>query len=89
MQISAITDMLICMRTTLNIADGLAEAAKRRAAAEHRTLTSLIEEGLRTVLARDEQPTAPRRLPTYGRRGDQMLIDIDDRDALYAALDEG
>ena len=81
--------MLICMRTTLNIADGLAEAAKRRAAAEHRTLTSLIEEGLRTVLARDENPAAPLPLPAYGRRGDRMLIDIDDRDALYAALDEG
>ncbi len=81
--------MLICVRTTLNIADGLAEAAKRRAAAEHRTLTSLIEEGLRTVLAREQQATSVPTLPTYGKRGDQMLIDIDDRDALYAALDEG
>lgn len=81
--------MLICMRTTLNLADGLVEAAKVRAAAEHRTLTSLIEEGLRAVLASKETGTAIPILPTYGRRGDRMLIDIEDRDALYAAFDAG
>ena len=81
--------MLICMRTTLNIADGLVEAAKVRAAAQHRTLTSLIEEGLRAVLAHNEGQTAVPTLPTYGRRGDRMLIDIEDRDALYGAFDAG
>lgn len=78
--------MLICMRTTLNIADALIEAAKVRAAAEHRTLTSLIEEGLRTVLATSNQGAAPS-LPSYGSRGARMLIDIEDRDALDAVLD--
>ncbi len=81
--------MLICMRTTLNIADGLVEAAKVRAAAENRTLTSLIEEGLRSVLASTESRVAAPTLPTYGNRGDRMLIDIEDRDALYAAFNEG
>ncbi len=80
--------MLICMRTTLDIADGLVEAAKRRAAAEHRTLTSLIEEGLRSVLARDQDTTVVTPLPTYGMPGDRALIDIEDRDALYSAFDE-
>lgn len=43
--------MLICMRTTLNLDDALAAAAKREAARQGTTLTSLLEEGLRTVLA--------------------------------------
>ena len=42
--------MLICMRTTINLPDALAEAAAK-AAAEGRTFTSVVEEGLRIVLA--------------------------------------
>ena len=43
--------MLICMRTTLNLDDALAAAAKAEAARSRSTMTSLIEEGLRRVLA--------------------------------------
>jgi hypothetical protein len=44
-------------RTTVRLPDELLVQAKRKAAAEGRTLTSLIEEGLRRVLAgRPEQP---------------------------------
>lgn len=79
--------MLVCMRTTLNLADGLAEEAKRRAAEEGRTLTSLIEEGLRLVLEL-ERPRRPVHLPTHGTPGDRVLVDILDRDALWDALDD-
>ena len=41
----------VCMRTSVHIPDDLLKRAKRKAAEEGRTLTSLIEEGLRTVLA--------------------------------------
>ena len=79
--------MLICMRTTLNLPDALVEAAKRRAREEGRTFTSLVEEGLQAVL-RDEAAQAPfEPLPTYGRPGGEVLVDLDDRDALWAALD--
>ena len=78
--------MLVCMRTTLNLPDGLVEAAKQRAAAEGRTFTSLVEEGLRSVLEQ-QASTAVLTLPSYGRTGERMLVDIDDRDALWAALD--
>ena len=76
-----------CMRTTLNLPDALVEAAKRRAHDEGRTLTSLVEEGLRTVLREhaDDVPFEP--LPTYGRPGGRVLVDLEDRDALWAALD--
>lgn len=42
--------MLICMRTTLNLDDALAAAAKAEAARSGSTMTSLIEEGLKKVL---------------------------------------
>ena len=40
------------MRTTVRLPEDLLKRAKRKAAAEGRTLTDLIEEGLRVVLAR-------------------------------------
>jgi len=79
--------MLICMRTTINLHDALAEAAKRRAVEEGRTFTSLVEEGLRAVLDRSPVRPAPATLPTYGDPGARLLIDLQDREALWAALD--
>lgn len=80
-------DMLTCMRTTLNLPDALVDAAKQRARDEGRTLTSLVEEGLRAVLRdhADDAPTAP--LPTYGHPGGRVLVDLDDQDAVWAKLD--
>ena len=50
--------MLRCMRTTVRINDDLLERAKKQAADERRTLTSLIEAGLALVLAK---PKADQR----------------------------
>lgn len=80
--------MLICMRTTINLPDALAGEAKARAAAERRTFTSLVEEGLRSVLATDrgrEHPPEP--LPAFGDPHDRPLVDLADRDAVWAALE--
>jgi hypothetical protein len=80
--------MLICMRTTINLPDALAEAAKNRAAVTGRTFTSLVEEGLRTVLAaEDASSDAQDPLPAYGDPDGEFLVDIDDRDLLWGALD--
>jgi len=46
------------MRTTVRIKDDLLKRAKKRAANEGRTLTSLIEEGLAVILS--EPKTGPR-----------------------------
>ncbi len=79
--------MLICMRTTINLPDALAEEAKRRAAASGRTFTSLVIDGLRRVLDDDEtQPDRPV-LPAYGDAGASPLVDLADRDAVADALD--
>ena len=78
--------MLWHMRTTVILPDALADKAKRLAAEQGRTFTSLIEEGVRHVL---EQPreTSPIDLPTHGGAGGRVLIDLSDRDAVWAALD--
>jgi hypothetical protein len=75
------------MRTTINLPDALAEAAKARAAAEGRTFTSLVEEGLRAVLQLPSADVPPEPLPAYGDPGGQFLVDLRDRDAVWAALD--
>ena len=74
------------MRTTLNLPDALADEAKRRAAEEGRTLTSLVEEGLRLVL------DLPRRshgveLPSHGTGNGRVRVDVLDRNGLWEALD--
>ncbi|MBM4288638.1 MAG: DUF2191 domain-containing protein [Deltaproteobacteria bacterium] len=51
------------MRTTIRINDHLLEQAKARAAAEGRTLTSLIEEGLTILLSRPKDKRPPIKLP--------------------------
>ncbi|MGL5863112.1 MAG: CopG family transcriptional regulator [Phycicoccus sp.] len=75
------------MRATINLPEALAEAAKERARSEGRTFTSLVEEGLRSVLARGEEPAGVDALPAYGDSNGRLLVDISDRDALWGALD--
>ena len=49
------------MKTTIDVSDALLEAAKQHARARGTTLRSVVEEGLRTVLANDAQ-AVPFRL---------------------------
>jgi len=81
--------MLGCMRTTLNLPDGLVAEAKARAAASGHTFTSLVEEGLRLLLERsaDLEAGVPAALPAYGEPGGRVLVDLSDRDAVWAVLD--
>lgn len=79
--------MVVCMRTTINLPDSLAEAAKRRAAEEGRTFTSVVEEGLRQVLARHPAAGPHVDLPAYGDPTGRFLVDPADAGALWAALD--
>ena len=80
--------MMICMRTTLNLSDALAREAKSRAASEGRTFTSFLEEALRERLARAESDTPPTPLPTYAPKTAGSLVDLDDKDAVWDALDK-
>jgi hypothetical protein len=72
-------------RTTVRLPEELLRRAKRKAAAEHRTLTALIEEGLRRVLSESGTAERPkRRMPPVSkvRGGLRPGIDLNDTAAL-------
>jgi hypothetical protein len=67
-------------RTTVRLPDSLVRRAKAKAAAEGRTLTALIEEGLRRIISEPMQRTKePRVLPrvSVARGGLMPGIDLD------------
>lgn len=58
------------MRTTIRLPEDLLSRAKRKAAEEGRTLTSLIEEGLRTVVTpKTNKKREPVELPVSKQSG--------------------
>jgi hypothetical protein len=72
-------------RTTVRLPSDLLSLAKRKAAAEGRTLTSLIEDGLRAVVSDGAKPSKRRRvlLPVSKATGGLMPgIDISNSAAL-------
>ena len=77
------------MRTTVRLDDELIHEVKRVAAEERTTLTALLEQALRELLARRRQaglrPRVP--LPTYAGRGLQPGVDLDDTAALLDLMD--
>lgn len=76
------------VRTTLDLDDHLMRELKQRAAAEGRTLTSLIEEAIQARLAvKPERRTYRLDLPQVdGRR--PPAVDVADREALYEFLED-
>ncbi len=83
--------MLCRMRTTIRLDDSLLREAKAFAARRGRTLTSVIEDGLRAQLLRAE--ASPERhdavqLPTWGGGGLRPGVDLDDSAATRELLDE-
>lgn len=81
--------MLLCMRTTLNLDDKLFREVKRIAADTHRTLTSIIEDAIRELLARRAQTRkAPRaKLPVFHGRGLRPGVDLDNAAALLDLME--
>jgi hypothetical protein len=72
-------------RTTVRLPDDLVRRAKRKAAAEGRSLTALIEEGLRRVLS-ERRPIGggDRVLPPVSSATGGLMpgVDLDDSAAL-------
>ena len=77
-------------RTTVRLPTDLVTRAKRKAVAEGRTLTSLIEDGLRRVLTEDgKAPKKKRVLPPVSKAtgGLNPGIDLMHRSTLQEAED--
>ena len=65
-------------RTTVRLPDDLLKKAKRKAAREGRTLTSLIEDGLRLVVSENGQkPKRKRIMPRVSKATGGLLPGID------------
>ena len=75
-------------RTTVRLPQDLLDRAKRKAAAEGRTLTSLIEDGLRLVVA-DDRRFRKRVLPPVSKAagGPMPGVDLMDLSALQETDD--
>ncbi len=78
------------MRTTVRLDDRLLADAKRHAAQSGRTLTALIDEGLREVLARGAAPrqAAPVELLTGGSGGLRPGVTLDSNAAVLEVMDQ-
>ncbi len=85
--------MLFCMRTTLDLDDHLLREAKRLAAERGTTLTAVMEDALRIVVRRVEEPKPRKRrkLPTAGEPGAGFMpgVDLTSNAATRAFMDEG
>ena len=78
------------MRTTIRLDDDLLIEAKQLAARSDRTLTSVIEDALREMLARQRktEERTPVRLTTVSGGGLQPGVDLDDSAALLSLMEE-
>jgi hypothetical protein len=77
-------------RTTVRLPEDLVRRAKRKAAAEGRTLTSLIEDGLRLVVGENRKPQKRPRAPIPVSKATGGLmpgIDISDSAAIQEMED--
>lgn len=74
------------MKTTLIIDDTVMESLRVRAAAEGTTISKLVEAALRRLLETPTKPAEPLPpLPAFDSGG--ALVDVADRDTLYAAME--
>ena len=65
-------DMLLNMRTTVRLDPHLMRAAKKLAAETHRTLTAVIEDALREVIARRRTSEREIEMPISKNLGGAM-----------------
>lgn len=78
------------MRTTISLPDDLLREAKIKAAREDRSMSSLLEEALRALLAGAAENERAHRAdftwPTFGG-GARPEVDVNDNSAVLDAMD--
>lgn len=71
----------------MDLHDDLMRKVKQRAAADGRTVTSVVEEALTMLLARMDEPQEPVTLSTDGGEGVQSGIDVSDWQTIKDQID--
>ena len=82
-------DMVIHMKTTLNIDDSVMQRLREEAARQGKTMSELVEAGLRRVLEEPALETHQVREPLPEWRSGGAYVDVADRDVLYERMDRG
>ena len=77
--------MVRSMKTTLNINDKVMALLRKEAARRGTTMSELEESAIRLLLHPQKVRQDPKPLPTFKSGG--PLVDIDNRDALYQAME--
>ena len=77
--------MVSHMKTTLNIDDSVMARLRQESARQGRTMSELVEMALRLFFRPQKRPSKLRPLPRFNSGG--HLVNIDDRDALYDAME--
>jgi hypothetical protein len=80
---SHINHMVFHMKTTLNIDDTVMQRLREEAARRGKTMSELVEAGLRRVLDEPEQNVDEVREPLPQWQSGGARVDVADRDALY------
>lgn len=77
------------MRTTIRLDDELLAKAKAQAARSGRTLAAVVEDALRSSLARRDADLRPRsvKLPSFAGGPPRAGVDLDDSSALLDLMD--
>ena len=84
---SHINDMVIHLKTTLNIDDTVMAQLRREAARQNRTMSELVEAALRLLFHAGQRQRKKKLPPLPMFHGGKPLVDIADRDALYDVME--
>lgn len=79
--------MVFHMKTTLNIDDTVMARLRQEAARQQRTMSELVEAGLRLLFQSGRSGPGPKLAPLPVLRSGGHIVDVADRDALFQAMD--
>ena len=79
-----IRDMVIHMKTTLNISDVTMREVKREAARRRQTMSEMVEAALRTIVEPQRRHAQLPPLPKFASGG--LRVNVANRDALYSVM---
>lgn len=84
-----VVNMLLCMRTTLDLDNQLYRQAKLFAAERRLTLTSVMEDGLRALFQQKQALKTPKpfKLVVFKGGGPSPGVDLSDNSALADLMD--